>query len=89
MKAAGGVGAPGQAGDPPGKDLALWSLILGVASLVCLGPLAGVPGVVLGIKAKRLLESAGAPSGMATAGIVTGIVGTVTIALAVALQLFC
>ena len=67
--------------DPPpttGKDTA--SMILGILS-ICLCWLFGVPGLVLGILAIVLASQAkkiiGRYSGMAVAGLVTGICGVV------------
>ena len=70
----------------PGRGLAIASLVLGIVALVA--PLsAAVPfsdtllaivGLILGINGKRQLAAAGAPTGMATAGIVLCIIALVT-----------
>jgi hypothetical protein len=57
------------------KGLAVTSLVLGILSLVCLGPLTGIPAIICGhIARKRSRESPaqfGGP-GMATAGLALG-----------------
>lgn len=58
----------------PRNDLAVWSLVLGIASFV-LGCMfvTGIPAVILGGKAKSAAESGEADNpGLATAGIVLG-----------------
>ena len=50
---------------------AWWGLVLGIASLVC-----GIVGIVLAVKGKKAAVAAGAPTGMATAGLVLAIIGT-------------
>lgn len=65
--------------------MAVASLVLGIVSVVfaLLGPLAiyggiaGIVGVVLGALGKKRLQEAGQPTGMATAGLVLSIIGTV------------
>ena len=59
---------------------ALWSMILGILSLVCLGLIAGIPAIILGSSAKKEIAAAqGAQtgSGMAQAGVITGIISIV------------
>lgn len=76
-------GAPQPAyGQPPGETHtpATISLILGVLSLVCLGFLSGIPAMILGRKAsKEIAASQGrlGGGGLATAGFVTGLIGTI------------
>ena len=58
----------------------MWSLILGISSLICLGFLGGVPAIFLSTAAKRRIRRSGGNltgSGLATAGLITGIIGTV------------
>ena len=55
----------------PGKGLAIASLVLGIISLLCFPIVTGVLGIALGGAAK----SKGYRGGMATAGIVCGIIG--------------
>jgi hypothetical protein len=53
--------------------------VLGILSLVCLGPLAGVPGIIVSVSARRSIRASGGAltgSGLATAGLVLSIVGT-------------
>ena len=70
--------AQGQYGSkPPGSDMATWSLVLGILSLLCIGMLGGIPGIIMGINAKNKLEATGHPTGTATAGIVTSIIGSI------------
>ena len=60
--------------------MAVWSLILGIGSLVCLGFVAGIPAIILSSSAKRRIRESGgmlSGSGLATAGLITGIIGTV------------
>jgi hypothetical protein len=71
---------------PPQRcGLALASLILGIAGLVlCLGPLAGIPAVICGhIAMSRISKSGGslAGNGLALAGLITGYVAIVMIAV--------
>jgi len=58
------------------KGMATWSLVLGVLSLLCFGPLAGIPGWILAVKAKKKLRAAGQPTGTATAGHALSGIGT-------------
>ena len=55
----------------PGKGLAIASLVLGIVSLLCFPVVTGVLAAIFGGVAK----SKGNTSGMATAGIVLGIIG--------------
>lgn len=64
------------------------SLVLGIVSLLCFGFLAGIPAVVLGVLAHREIKESGgrvSGGGLATAGIVTGAIGTVWSLVAVAI----
>jgi hypothetical protein len=59
---------------------AVASLVLGILSLACGGLVLGVPAIFLGFGAKKQIERSGGGlggGGLATAGIVTGITGTV------------
>src|SRR5687767_1154094 len=77
---AGGAGA-----QPQTSGLAIASMVLGIASIVmCLGPLAGIPAVILGHKANSDIRKSGGAiqgGGMATAGLVTGYLSIFMIAL--------
>jgi hypothetical protein len=64
----------------------VWGLVLGVLSLVCLGPLAGVPGIIVSASSRRSIRDARGAltgSGMATAGLVLSIIGTAIAAAAI------
>jgi hypothetical protein len=64
----------------------VWGLVLGILSLVCLGPLAGVPGIIVSASARRSIrESPGqlGGGGLATAGLVLSIIGTTLAAIAI------
>lgn len=65
--------------------LAVASMTLGISSIVCcLGPLAGIPAVIMGHKANSKIRNSGGllqGSGMATAGLVTGYLSIFMIAL--------
>ena len=66
---------PGGYATPQTNQKALWSMILGILSIVACGLLAGVPALILGGSAKKeIAASGGAQSGegMATAGVVLG-----------------
>lgn len=65
---------------PPRSDgKAVASLLLGVMSITCLGVIAGLPAIVLGALARRDIDRAHGRltgSGLAAAGIVSGLFGT-------------
>jgi Ca2+/Na+ antiporter len=67
------------------SGLAIGSLVLGISSIVCcLGPLAGIPAVIMGHKANSNIRKSGGllrGSGMATAGLVTGYLSIFMIAM--------
>ena len=68
----------GAAAQPKTSSLAIWSLVLGILSLVCFTIFAAIPGVICGHKAlSRIKRSGGAldGKGMAIAGLVTGYLG--------------
>lgn len=54
----------------PGKGMAIASLVCGLVSLLCCGGIVAILAVVFGIIAKKK----GSTSGMATAGLILGIV---------------
>ena len=76
-----GFGPGGFAAAPaPTPTSAAISLALGIASVLCLGFLAGIPAMVLARRATREIDDArGALGGrgVATAGFVTGLVGSI------------
>ena len=55
----------------PGKGLAIASMILGIISLLCFPAITGTLGIIFG----GIAKSKGCTSGMATAGIVCGVIG--------------
>lgn len=73
-------GAPAYGGLPPANSSrATTSLVLGILSLVCLGLLSGIPAMIIGRNATKEIDAShGAIGGrgMATAGFVTGLIGT-------------
>src|ERR1022692_2591212 len=65
---------------PKTSALAIWSMVLGILSLVCFSIFAAIPGVICGHKAlSRIKRSGGtlAGQGLAIAGLVTGYIGIV------------
>lgn len=64
-------GAPAEKPATPGKGLAIAGMILGIISLLCFPAVTGTLGIIFGAVAK----SKGCKSGMATAGIVCGVIG--------------
>lgn len=66
--------------------LAIWSLVLGVLSLFCLGVVTGIPAVICGhIARSNVRKSQGTllGSGMALAGLILGYFGTVVITIGI------
>ncbi len=64
---------------PPNQKDAVTSLVLGIVSLVMCGFVTGIPAMILGRRAKREIEASGGAlggAGLATAGFVTGLIGT-------------
>ncbi len=65
---------------PPNSSKATTSLILGIISLVACGLLLGIPAMIISRQAKREIQESGGRlggEGMATAGFVTGLIGTI------------
>ena len=65
---------------PPNSSKATTSLVLGIVSLVACGLLLGIPAMIVSRQAKReIAESRGTlgGEGLATAGFVTGLIGTI------------
>jgi hypothetical protein len=63
---------------PKTSGLAIWSLVLGILSLLCFTIFAGIPGVICGHKAlSKIKRSSGALTGqgLAIAGLITGYLG--------------
>jgi putative exporter of polyketide antibiotics len=71
-------GAPAPGAVPATNKKAIWSLVLGIVGLICCGFLAGIPAIILGNSAKKEIAASGqSGSGMATAGLVLGIIAVV------------
>ncbi len=67
------------------QGMAVSSLVLGILSFVCLGPLGGVPAIILGHKAYRRARSAPEQycgEGLAITGLVLGYVNSVVMSIA-------
>ena len=63
---------------PPASTAAVLALVCGI--LVCLGPFTGIPAIIAGVlgrKAARQFPQTVGGSGMATAGLVLGIINVV------------
>ncbi len=74
---------PGGYAVPQNNQKALWSMILGILSLVCCGLLAGIPALILGNSAQKEIAASGGMQtgeGMAKAGV---ILGWISIALSI------
>ena len=70
---------------PPTSSKATTSLVLGIVSLIACGLLLGIPAMIVARQAKReIKESQGriGGEGLATAGFVTGLIGTIWSVLA-------
>jgi len=66
--------------------MAVWSLVLGILSLLCFGIIAGIPAIVLGHMGRsKIKQSRGALTGggMALAGLILGYIGTVIVTIAI------
>jgi hypothetical protein len=71
--------------DPETPSLATVALVLGIFSIIaCLGPITGVPAIVLGRRAERGATAADGTAGraLATGAVVTGAIGTLLWVLA-------
>ena len=75
-----GYQTTGGYGVPAGNKKALWSMILGILSLLCFGVVLGVIAIILSQQAKREIAASGGMqtgAGQAQAGFVLGIIGIV------------
>ncbi len=71
---------PGGYAQPQTNQKALWSMILGIVGLICCGLFAGIPALILGNMAKKEIAASGGAQtggGMATAGVILGIIAIV------------
>jgi competence protein ComGC len=71
---------PGTSYPPPAKTslLAIWSLVLGILSLVCFSIFAAIPGVICGHKGLSSIKRSGGAltgQGLAIAGLITSYIG--------------
>ena len=79
-----------------GKGLCIAGLVLGICALVIgllfngwVGLICGIVGIVLSAMGRGKAKLAGAPTGMATAGLVCSIIATAIIAVVVIAALIC
>ncbi|WP_323792799.1 DUF4190 domain-containing protein [Nocardioides sp.] len=74
-------GAPSHGTGPQGTSgKATTSLVLGILSLLCFGLLSGIPAMIIGRSATKEIDASHGSiggRGLATAGFVTGLIGTV------------
>jgi Domain of unknown function (DUF4190) len=78
-------GAPMPGAVPGTNRKAIWSLVTGILGLLCCG-LLGIAAIVLGQGAKREIAASGeGGGGMATAGVVLGIIGLVWMVISIIL----
>ena len=76
------------AAPPKNNTLAVWSLICGIASLVCCLVFTGIPAIILGGRAKRQITDSGGTEGglmLAKIGIVLGWISLPLTLLSIAL----
>ena len=72
----GGAPTPAPQRSVAGKVLSIISMILGICGLIPFGGIASaIVGLILGIIGKKKNSEVGAPTGMATAGIIMSIIG--------------
>ncbi|HLN76492.1 MAG TPA: DUF4190 domain-containing protein [Nocardioidaceae bacterium] len=80
---------PGMGGYPPqSNQKALWSMILGILSIVTCGIFAGIPAIILGGSARKEIAGSGgmqSGEGMAKAGV---ILGWISVAITVLVIIF-
>jgi len=70
--------APPPPATPKTNGLAIASLVLGIASIVCLGCVAGIPAIICGHLALKQIAARGeGGAGMAKAGLIIGYIITV------------
>jgi len=71
-------GAPVPGASSSTNKKAIWSLVLGIVGLICCGFIAGIPAIILGNMAKKEIATSGeGGSGMATAGLVLGVIAVI------------
>ena len=79
-----------------GKGLSVAGLVLGICSVVVgliingwVGLICGIIGIVLSVMGRNKAKAAGAPTGMATAGLVCSIIATAIIAVVFLAAIIC
>ncbi len=74
---------PAYGGAPVGTNKkAIWSLVLGLLGILCCGVVTGIPAIVLARSAKKEIAATGQDgAGLATAGLVLGVIALVFTAL--------
>jgi len=78
-----GAGAYGYAGTAQ-NSLGVWSLVLGILSIVLCGLFAGIPAIIVGNRSKRAVAAGQANNGgMATAGVILGWISVALSALGI------
>jgi hypothetical protein len=81
---------PGSTTQSKTSALAIWSLVLGILSLVCFSILSAIPGVICGHKALSKIKHSGGTlegRGLAIAGLITGYLGIAWAILMIPLML--
>jgi len=68
-------------GNTTKNSLGTWALVLGIVSIVCCGPLAGIPAIILGTMSKKAQQEGAATNG--NLGNIGFILGIISIAFAV------
>ncbi len=74
---------------PPATPAAVWSLVLGILSILWFGPLAGVPAIICGHLARAKIREnprGFSGQGMAVAGLIMGYLTTALTALILLVQ---
>lgn len=60
------------------NSLGVWSLVLGIVSILCCGLLAGIPAIILGLNSKKAAAAGLATNGsLGQVGFILGIIGSV------------
>jgi hypothetical protein len=79
-------GAPMPGAVPGTNRKAIWSLVTGILGLLCCG-LLGIASIILGQQAKREIATSGeGGGGMATAGVVLGVIALVWMVISIILS---
>lgn len=71
-------GAPMSGANAGTNKKAVWALVLGILGLLCCGIFTGIPAIILGSSARKEVDATGQQGrGMATAGLVLGIIACI------------